>query len=69
MKSTALPIRFYGNPADVVERNQLDQLGCRVCESAAIVMSKVFCAEPKNENQKGVPRIGHRCKYFNERKS
>ena len=68
MNSTALPVRFYRDPAEVVELNQLDALGCRVCDSAAIVLSRVFCVDARNEKQKGVPRIGHRCRWFAERK-
>lgn len=67
MNSTALPVRFYRDPAEVVELNQLDALGCRICESAAIVLSRVFCVDVHNEKQKGVPYVGHRCRWFNLR--
>ena len=65
--SHALPMHFYRDPAAVVERNELDALGCSCCTKSHSLLGRVFCTEPKNERQKGVPRIGHHCKWFEVR--
>lgn len=66
--SRALPAYYYGrDPADVVERNQMDALGCRACLRAITAFGLVRCSDQRNEKQKGVPGIGHRCKFFKER--
>lgn len=66
--SNALPRFMYGNPADVAERLELDELGCRACASHRLVFDRVLCGDVRNEmSQSGVPRIGHRCRWFNER--
>lgn len=65
--SHALPVRFYRDPADVVELNQLDALGCVVCTKSHSLLGKTFCTDPRNQNQKGVPHVGHRCKHFEVR--
>jgi hypothetical protein len=66
-KSKALPARFYRNPADIVERNQMDELGCKACRHATVIWGATRCDDVRNEIQKGVPHIGHRCKYYEER--
>lgn len=62
--SRALPRYMYGDPADVVERLELNELGCRACVSHKIVFDRVICVDGRNEQQNGVPMIGHRCKWF-----
>lgn len=58
---------MYGDPADVVERLEMDQLGCRACKTHKVVFDRVLCGDGRNEKQTGVPRIGHRCKWFNDK--
>lgn len=68
MRSSAVPHFMYRDPADVVERMELDQLGCRACVSHRVVFNRVLCGDVRNETQQaGVPRIGHRCKWFVEK--
>lgn len=64
--SSALPKMFYGDPADVVERIQRRELGCRLCVHHKIVLGGVICSHHSNELQRGVPVIGYRCKFFKE---
>lgn len=66
-KSNALRQFMYRDPAEVVERAELNALGCRACSSHRIVFDRVLCGDVRNETQQaGVPRIGHRCKWFVE---
>lgn len=65
--SRALPHYCYGDPADVVERMQLRDMGCRLCASHDVVLGRVVCTDSRNESQRGVPGIGYRCKFFEER--
>jgi hypothetical protein len=65
--SKALPAFRYGNPADVVEFDQMDALGCRGCTKHSEVLMKSICSEEKNVSQKGVPIIGHKCRWFVEK--
>lgn len=65
--SHALPARMYGNPADIVEYDQMDALGCRACKQYEIVFVRSICSDSRNTVQKGVPNIGHRCKWFIEK--
>jgi hypothetical protein len=65
--SNALPAYRYGDPADVVEYDQMDEMGCWACSKKEIVLGKLICKEEKNANQKGVPNIGHKCRWFIER--
>ena len=37
VRSSALQSDFYGDPADVIERLELDALGCRACVSHKVV--------------------------------
>lgn len=46
-ESNALPAHFYRDPAIVVEQNQLNELGCRACNSHAIYLGKVVCTDPR----------------------
>jgi len=64
--SRALPRSFYGDPSDVVERAQLSALGCRACKSHDVVLGKVVCMDGRNSQQRGVPRVGFRCRWFND---
>lgn len=66
--SRAFPMHFYGDPALVVERAELDDLGCRICDQHGHVLDRVVCHAEKNVKQRGVPYIGHRCKWFGEKK-
>lgn len=66
MRSNAVPHYFYGDPADVVERLELDDLGCRACLSHRVVFDRVVCGDGRNDRQVGVPRVGHRCKWFRD---
>lgn len=60
-----LPAFMYGDPADVLERSQLNRLGCRACVSHRSVLGRVMCGDSRNQTQQaGVPRVGHRCKWF-----
>jgi hypothetical protein len=65
----ALPAFMYRDPAEVVERMELDELGCRICSSGESTFLRMVCGDARNEKQKGVPFIGHRCKWFSERVS
>lgn len=67
-ESSALPSFRYRDPADVVEFDQMDALGCRTCVKHEIVLCKSICKEEKNAFQKGVPIIGHRCRWYVETK-
>lgn len=68
MRSNALRQFMYRNPADVVEWAELDALGCRACSPHRVVFDRVLCGDVRNETQQaGVPRIGHRCKWFVEK--
>lgn len=64
--SRALPHYFYGDPADVVERMELREMGCRLCVSHDVALGRVVCADSRNESQRGVPGVGYRCKFFKE---
>lgn len=66
--SRALPRHCYGDPADVVEHLQLRELGCVACNKHTHMLGKVLCTEPRKIDNKGVPRIGNKCKYFELRK-
>ena len=63
----ALAAFMYRDPAEVAERLELDDLGCRICSSADSMFFRVVCGDHRNEKQKGVPFIGHRCKWFCEK--
>jgi hypothetical protein len=65
--SRALPRHMYGDPALVVERAEIRELGCRLCQAAAVTMMRAFCSESRNPQQKGFPHVGDRCKWFKER--
>ena len=66
-KSRALPRQLYGDPAVVVEQHEWHELGCRLCTKAAFTWQRVLCQEPRNERQQGVPHLGHKCRWFDER--
>lgn len=68
MGSNALRSFMYYDPADVVERLEMDRLGCRACKSHRVVFDRVLCGDVRNEvQQAGVPRIGCRCRWFDEK--
>jgi hypothetical protein len=62
--SNALPMYLYRDPSEVAERKQLLELGCNACEKHTHLLGRVVCTEPKKISNKGVPRIGSKCKYF-----
>lgn len=66
-QSRALPAALYGDPAYVVERAEIRELGCRLCNAAAVTLMRAFCADHRNLEQKGFPHIGDRCRWFDER--
>lgn len=66
--SRALPARYYRDPAVALEEMEMDHLGCRACTKLGRVFSRMVCTDQRNERQEGVPRIGHRCKWFDERR-
>jgi len=66
-RSYALPAHHYGDPADIVEYDQMDALGCRACAKHEFVLVHSVCSDSRNPVQKGVPNIGHRCKLFIEK--
>ncbi len=61
------PAIFYGDPLNVLEQAELNDIGCKLCTKAGFTWYKVLCLEPKNDKQKGVPYIGHKCRWFDER--
>lgn len=65
MKATViLPAHCYRDPAIVAEQNELAEMGCKACRKHRVVLDRVFCTEPKIKNQKLVPAIGSKCRYF-----
>lgn len=66
-ESKALPSYRYGDPANVVEFDEMDAMGCRLCTKHEVNLTRSICTEVRNASQKGVPNIGHRCKWFVER--
>lgn len=67
-RTYALPAAYYRDPAETIELLEMDRLGCRACVSFGLVLGRPHCADERNAKQAGVPRIGHRCKYFDERR-
>jgi hypothetical protein len=67
-RSYALPACYYRDPAETLEQLELDSLGCRLCTQHVVFLGRSLCTHEKNEKQEGVPRIGHRCKWFDERR-
>lgn len=57
----------YGDPAIIAERNEYDRMGCALCATSEKILTRTLCKDPRNTKQKGVPRIGHRCKWFREK--
>lgn len=62
--SNALPVYMYKDPAQVVERQQLVDLGCRACSKHTHLFGKVVCSDPAKLTNKGVPHLGTKCKLF-----
>lgn len=54
----------YGNPMDIVERKQLHELGCRACTKHSYLLGRVICTDERKRDNKNVPAIGSKCKYF-----
>lgn len=57
----------YGDPFEVIAREELNELGCSLCTKHGFTWQRVICNEPRNGKQKGVPYLGHRCKWFEEK--
>ena len=64
----ALPSYYYRDPAEVIERVEMNRLGCQACASHKVVLGRVMCGDDRNERQVGVPGVGYRCKWFIERR-
>ena len=64
VNSNALPAHMYRDPAQVVERAELTDMGCRACEHHAYLFGRVVCSNPNKTDNKNVPRIGTKCKWF-----
>lgn len=62
--SHALPACNYGDPAIIVERNELREMGCKACEWHVLILGRVTCSNSLVTNTKKVPRIGSKCKFF-----
>jgi hypothetical protein len=62
--SKALPAHCYGDPADVVERKELRELGCRACKHSVPALNRVYCSHERVVHHNKVPWIGNKCKYF-----
>lgn len=62
--SNAMPAYMYADPALVVERQELVELGCRACGKHTYLFGKVVCTDPRKADNKNVPRIGSKCKFF-----
>lgn len=62
--SHALPAYFYSDPSCVVERQQLEDLGCKACASHHCYCGKVVCTDVRVSDHKKVPTIGTKCRYF-----
>ena len=58
---------MWGDPAAVAERMEQNKLGCSLCGKADENWGKMHCMDVRNHEQKGVPTIGHRCKWFVEK--
>lgn len=67
-RSYALPAKYYRDPAETLEVRQLDRLGCKLCTKHDRVLGRSICTEERNSTQAGVPHVGHRCKWFDERR-
>ena len=61
-----LPAFMYADPFLVVQKQERDRMGCELCTKVGVTMHGVVCSEPRNNQQNGVPTIGHRCKWFKE---
>lgn len=61
-----LPAFMYGDPLLVVQKLERDRMGCELCTKVGVTMHGVVCSDRRNNEQKGVPHIGHRCKWFRE---
>ncbi|WP_025041013.1 hypothetical protein [Nitrosospira briensis] len=67
-RSYALPAKYYRDPAETLEARQLDRLGCKLCTKHAKVLGRSMCMDERNKLQAGVPTVGHRCRWFDERR-
>lgn len=68
MNSRALPRFYYDDPAVVCERMEIKRMGCKACLHHRVVFDRVVCGYEGNEKQRGVPWIGLRCGWFNDRR-
>ncbi len=68
MSSRALPRFYYHDPAVVYEKIEAKQMGCKACLHHRVVFDRVMCGHESNEKQRGVPYVGFRCRWFNDRR-
>lgn len=68
MNSRALPRFYYDDPAVVCERMEIKRMGCKAFLHHRVVFDRVVCGYEGNEKQRGVPWIGLRCGWFNDRR-
>jgi hypothetical protein len=57
---------MYKDPQLVAEKLERDSMGCTLCTKVDVTTHGAVCGEPRNHQQKGVPGIGWRCKWFRE---
>ncbi len=62
--SHALPAHYYRDPAEVLQHEQLKELGCKGCANHVMVGNRVGCTDSRKTDQKGIPRIGIHCKFY-----
>ena len=62
--SHALPMHFYRDPSEVCEHKELRELGCKACSKHTHLLGRVVCTDARKTDNKNVPRIGSKCKYF-----
>jgi len=65
--SRALPSFYYGDPAVVYEWMEVTRMGCRACVHRRTAFGRIVCGHVRNTKQCGVPLIGFRCKWFNDK--
>lgn len=49
---------------DILERKQLHEMGCRACTKHSYLLGRVICTDERKRDNKNVPAIGSKCKYF-----
>jgi hypothetical protein len=62
--SNSLRASDWRDPAIVVEEKELFELGCRACTKHTHLFERVICTDARKQDNKNVPRIGSKCKFF-----